>query len=37
MTAAGAGIGEAREIIDDLADALVVLEPQVHIAHSAAN
>jgi hypothetical protein len=29
MAAAGVGIGEARALLDDLTDALVVLEPQV--------
>ena len=37
MVAAGAGVGEAREIIDDLADALVVLEPQVLAPQMVAN
>lgn len=37
MAAVGAGVGDAREILGDLADALVALEPQVHVAQSAAN
>jgi hypothetical protein len=37
MVAACAGVGEAREILDDLTDALVVLEPQVLPPHMVAN
>jgi hypothetical protein len=37
MAAAGAGVGGAREILDDLADALVALEPQVQLPQSVAN
>jgi hypothetical protein len=37
MAAAGAGIGEARAILDDLTDALVVLEPHVHAPRAVAN
>ena len=37
MAAAGVDVGGAREILDDLADALVALEPQVHLPQSAAN
>lgn len=37
VVAAGVGVGEARALLDDLTDALVVLEPQVHPSPSAAN
>jgi hypothetical protein len=37
MAAAGVGVGEARALLDDLTEALVVLEPQVHPSHTAAN
>jgi hypothetical protein len=37
VAAAGVGIGEARAILDDLTDALIVLEPQVQNTYSVAN
>lgn len=37
MAAAGVGVIGAREILDDLADALFALEPQVQLPQSAAN
>ncbi len=37
MAAAGVGVIGAREILDDLTDALFALEPQVHLPQSAAN
>lgn len=31
MAAAGVGLDDARELLDDITDALVLLEPQMHI------